>query len=134
MPVILVAEDELLLATELEDTLQQAGYACGGPVATLSEVLRLLRTGHFDAAVFDIQLRHGENIYPAAELAAARGIPFLFLTAYSDVHLDRRFAGHPVLHKPFSPAELVLAVEGLISPASAAKVLNGPIARPERRS
>src|SRR5438477_3865717 len=125
-PIIPMTEDELLLAAELEDTLRYAGYACGGPVATLSEALRLIQARHFDAAIFDIQLHHGETIYPAAQLAASRGIPFLFLTAYGHHHLDRRFTGRPVLYKPISPAELMLSVESLIYPASARANPRGP--------
>src|SRR5262249_1908914 len=91
---ILVAEDDLL-ASDVQDAIRSFGHACLGPVGSLSEVLRLIAAAHVDAAILDISLRHGERVYPAADLLAARDIPFAFVTAYRSTHLDQRYAGTP---------------------------------------
>ena len=52
-----------------------------------------------DAAVLDINL-DGEMVYSVADLLAARGIPFVFVTGYGAESIDGRFAHVPVLQKP----------------------------------
>ena len=55
--------------------------------------------GHFDAAILDINLGDG-MAYPVADILAARGIPFVFVTGYEANTVDERFSDVPVLQKP----------------------------------
>lgn len=110
---ILVAEDDALLAADLEETIRRCGHDCIGPAGGLSEVLRLMENDRIDAAILDVLLRHGEKIYPAADLLAARGIPFAFVTAYGSVHVDQRHAHCRTLAKPVLREELELLVQEL---------------------
>ena len=52
-----------------------------------------------DAAILDVNLG-GELVYPVADLLAAKGIPFIFVTGYGHESIDRRFAHNPILEKP----------------------------------
>jgi two-component SAPR family response regulator len=110
---ILVAEDDLLLATDLEDAIRRCGHICLGPAGGLSEVLRLIEDGRVDAAILDVLLRHGERVYPAADLLAASGIPFAFVTAYGSANVDPRYAHCRTLDKPVTRDQLELLVEEL---------------------
>jgi DNA-binding response OmpR family regulator len=110
---ILVAEDDSLLAADLEEAIRVSGHVCVGPAAGLSEVLRLIENDRVDAAILDVLLRRGEKIYPAADLLAARGIPFAFVTAYGSAHMDPRHAHCRILAKPVLREELELLVEEL---------------------
>ena len=56
-PLVLVVEDELLLALDLELLLQRHGFRVLGPAATVAEALRLLEGGTPDAALLDVNLR-----------------------------------------------------------------------------
>ncbi len=103
---ILIAEDELLLAMDIEDIVRRAGCRVVGPAADLSEVLHLIDTAPVDAALLDVSLSHGERIYPAAERLAARNIPFVFMTAYGEGGIEPGFAERPVLKKPFTEREV----------------------------
>src|SRR5262245_940642 len=89
---ILVAEDDSLLGADIEEAIHRAGHTCVGPAGSLSEALRLIETNQIDAAILDVLLRHGEKVYPAADLLAARGIPLAFVTAYGVTHVEPRFA------------------------------------------
>jgi hypothetical protein len=63
-----------------------------------------------DGAVLDVNL-DGERSFPIAELLAARGIPFLFLTGYdSTTVFPNEFRDRPRLSKPVDPGALVAAV------------------------
>src|SRR5262249_24839258 len=97
---VLVAGDGSFFAGGIEEALRRCGHLCVGPAGSLSEALRLLETNQIDAAILDVLLRHGEKIYPAADLLAARGIPFAFVTAYGVTHVEPRFARFRTLGKP----------------------------------
>ena len=103
---VLIAEDNLIPALEIEDIIRDLGCQVVGPVGKLSEVIKLIETTPFDAALLDVELKNSEKVYPAAELLRARGIPFAFFTAYDREALGPRYAGAKVVQKPFLRSEL----------------------------
>ncbi len=50
---ILIVEDQVPVALEIQKTLRDAGYRIVGPAGSQSEVTRLVRRGGLDAAVID---------------------------------------------------------------------------------
>ena len=114
---VLIVEDEVLIALDIEAALEDRGAIVRGPITRLSEGLPIAedRDEAFDCAVLDVNLR-GEDVYPIAEKLQARGIPFLFHTGHGDsAVLQERFAGAPVCNKPFQTERLVNELEKLIS-------------------
>jgi DNA-binding response OmpR family regulator len=105
-PTILVVEDEFLISVLVADALSAAGFRIVGPVSSLADALAAARSEAFDAALLDIQLAGGEDVYPVAEVLAERGIPFAFVSSRPKDQIDYRFIVRPVLSKPFSTAEL----------------------------
>jgi PAS domain S-box-containing protein len=99
---VLVVEDEALVATMLREQLAALGYSVLGPAASVAAALALIQEQHPDVAVLDLNLG-GELAYPAADLLAARGVPFVFITGYDGATVERRYAGVPVLAKPLDP-------------------------------
>jgi two-component system, response regulator PdtaR len=84
---ILVVEDELLPAMELDDALRGAGYQVLGPAANVSAALELLQVERPDAAVLDVNLA-GEWVTPVAEVLRAMFVPFILASGYGadDLH------------------------------------------------
>ena len=109
---VLVVEDELLVATVLEATLEEGGYTVVGPVGRLNLALQAAREEDFDLALLDINL-NGERVFPVAEILAKRGIPFAFLTGYDRDTLPPRHAAAAVLCKPFPSGLLLRTLEAL---------------------
>jgi DNA-binding response OmpR family regulator len=103
---VLIAEDEYLLATMLEEDLRAAGCAILGSFATLASARRAASREAFDLAVLDVNL-NGEMVYALAEELSARGIPFLFLSGYSATNFPERFRASPHLSKPYDAAVLI---------------------------
>ena len=103
---VLIAEDNLIPALEIEDIVRDLGCQVVGPVGKLSEVMKLIETTQFDAALLDVELKNGEKVYPAADLLRSRGIPFAFFTAYDREVLGPKYANDIVVEKPFLRAEL----------------------------
>jgi CheY-like chemotaxis protein len=99
--VVLVVEDEFLIAMDLEAMLKEHGWRVLGPAATVAEALGLLEDGKTPAvALLDVNLR-GETVVPVAEVLSERGVPIVLASAYdragsiADVLADAPNVGKP---------------------------------------
>jgi two-component system, chemotaxis family, sensor kinase Cph1 len=111
---VLLVEDNALIAQLAVNLLQGAGATIVGPAARLNVGFELAENEHFDAAMLDIDL-DGERVWPIADILVRRNIPFLFVTGFgADLVLSEKYAGRPVLNKPYKRAELVHALEKLM--------------------
>jgi CheY-like chemotaxis protein len=105
--VVLVVEDEALVAMHHADQLQALGCVVLGPVGTVHEALAAIAHRRPDAALLDANL-HGELSVPVAEALRRMGVPYLVVTGYL-----RSLLAHPALHeapylaKPFRSREFV---------------------------
>lgn len=84
-PLVLLLEDEALIAITLQDDLQDAGYEVAGPFVTCAAALEWLGTETPNTAILDAALKDGPCREIALELSR-RGVPFLI---YSGHHEDR---------------------------------------------
>ncbi len=98
-PRVLLVEDEALVAMMIQESLADFGYQVVGPICTASEAMAKAKDGHFEAAVLDINLGDGA-VYPIADILAARGVPFVFVTGYDASSVEARFHDIPILQKP----------------------------------
>ena len=80
-PVVLLAEDEAIIAIELEDSLRAAGFAVAGPFATCAHAEAWLKTGEPDAAILDHVLRDGTCDALVRDLSR-RGVPTIIFTGH----------------------------------------------------
>ena len=115
--VVLVVEDEFLIAMNLELLLHRHGWRVLGPAATVAEALRLLRGEIPDVALLDANLR-GEPVTPVAEELRARGVPFVLASAYGHHGLAAvtALAGVPNLGKPTDERRLLAALAQAVAP------------------
>jgi DNA-binding response OmpR family regulator len=98
-PRVLLVEDEALVAMMIQECLAEFGYQVVGPIRTASEAAAKAKDGPLEAAVLDINLGDGA-VYPIADILAARGVPFVFVTGYDADSIDARFRKIPILQKP----------------------------------
>ena len=104
---LLVVEDAVLLAMELEAGLVEAGAVVVGSAAELSEAMAMLSL-EIDAAVLDANL-NGESVAPLAAALHARGTPFVFATGYGERGAPEGFDA-PVVRKPYNVHQIVRAL------------------------
>lgn len=103
---ILIAEDNVFTALELEQMVRDFGCEPVGPVATVEEALRMARGDALDGAILDVNLRD-QSIFPAAQELVRRGIPIIFASGYEDNYVfPDALAACPRLQKPFLEDEL----------------------------
>jgi CheY-like chemotaxis protein len=102
---VLLVEDQMIVAMQIEDMLHAAGCEVVGPVGTLQAAIALAHEAALDLAVLDVNL-DGEKVYLVAEELQARGIPFIFATGYGESTLPEQWRDQPRLSKPFSREQL----------------------------
>jgi CheY-like chemotaxis protein len=112
-PRVLLVEDEVLVAGMLKGMLSSLGYIIAGTTADIREALAILDREPVDAVLLDINL-NGDMSYPVADALIARGIPFIFSTAYVPQSLPANYEGRPLLKKPFRRSALGDALAGLL--------------------
>ena len=111
---ILLAEDEFLLAMQIEALLTAAGWSVIGPASTVSSAVEFAQSTACNGAVLDVNLR-GERIDEAVHILAKRGIPFLFTTGYWRDLLPAPFRETAVIiAKPYNEHVLTQAVKDLL--------------------
>lgn len=102
---VLIVEDDWLIAQDLSEEVEEAGYDVLGPAHTVPQALALLQDGNPDGAILDVNLR-GETSYQIAKVLAERRIPFVFLTGYASDQLRSGFRDALLLNKPVLVPEL----------------------------
>ena len=111
---ILVVEDEMMNLMMIEDMLANLERASVSAAATVDQALALIERQPFDAAMLDVNL-NGTKSYSVADALAARGVPFVFATGYSDHGLREDYRDRPMLKKPFKHEQLVDSLTRLLS-------------------
>jgi CheY-like chemotaxis protein len=117
---VLIAEDNVFAAMELERVLVELGYEPVGPVAQLDQALGLAQQEALDGALLDVDLR-GELVFAVAEALERRRIPVIFASGHdTDDMFPPPFARHPRLRKPFGENEIRSVLEAAIGRGSVA--------------
>jgi DNA-binding NtrC family response regulator len=113
---VMIVEDELLVAMELESLLEDQGCAVVGPAPTVDRALALLDREQPDAAILDVNL-DGQTAIPVAAALKARGVPFLLATGYGNMQVSQpELNGAPRLDKPVSHDRLVRTLARILQP------------------
>jgi DNA-binding response OmpR family regulator len=113
--LILVVEDEPMIALDIADAFEQVG-AKAVTSFSLSEALGLVETNLWSAAVVDHLLQDGESS-PLCKRLAERDIPFVVYTGFAD--LGGACAEGEQVIKPADTGSLVQKIASLIGHHSA---------------
>lgn len=109
---ILVLEDDVLLAMDMEDHLLDSGYEVVGPFANVSEALGAIEKTVLDGAVVDLNL-NGEMSFPVIEALKGRGLPVIVCSGYAELpEFKNRLNDVPLISKPCDPKKLVALLSG----------------------
>ncbi len=110
---VLLAEDTMFVADEIEHMLREFGFEVVGPFPRLKRVQEAATSEQIDLALLDVNLNE-ETVFPAAEELLARGVPFIFLTGYDATSMPEEFREFPRLTKPFGEQELRAIIDEVL--------------------
>ena len=117
--MVLLLEDEALIAVALQDDLEEAGYEVAGPFVTCTDALSWLEAHRPDLAVLDTVLKDG----PCKEVAlrlTSLGVPFLVYSGLvEDTNALPELASATWIEKPATAQALLQALAGLRVSATA---------------
>ena len=111
----LIVEDDFLIAEDIHDCLEELGYKVVDIAYTKEQAIRFLEKYDVDIALLDINLGNKDDgIHIGAHIQERYGIPFVFLTSYSDkTTLEHAKVTQPsgYLLKPFDKKDLFSTLE-----------------------
>ena len=111
---ILIAEDEGIIARDLENRLTRRGYLISSIVASGEDAVLKTGADRPDLVLMDIVLHGMDGIEAAAEIRRKFDIPVIYLTAFADDKvLERAKLTEPYgyIVKPFEDRELYSTIE-----------------------
>jgi len=111
---VLVIEDEVLVAMDIEAALQDAGFEVVGQAGSLVQARRLIGSTQCDAVLLDANLG-GAPVDELAAMLQQRGVPFAFATGYGREGVPEPFRDRPVLPKPFASEQLLEMMRQLLA-------------------
>jgi len=112
---VVVAEDESLIRLDIVETLRDNGFDVVGEAGDGEEALRLVEELQPDLVVMDVKMPKLDGISAAEKINSA---PVVLLTAFSQRELVERAGEAGALAyvvKPFTPADLIPAIEIALS-------------------
>jgi CheY-like chemotaxis protein len=114
---VLIVEDELLVAMDLEAMLAEEGVEVIEVAATVAAALKALNEHCPDAVMLDLNL-DGEPTIEVAERLNSRNIPFVIATGFVErADLDHSLRRAPRVEKPWNRAELLSKLSAVLHPA-----------------
>lgn len=113
-----VAEDEALIRMDVVETLRDGGFEVVGEAGDGEQAVALATELKPDVVVMDVKMPVLDGISAAERIAKEHLAPVVLLTAFSQTELVERARDAGAMAyvvKPFSPADLLPAVEIAIS-------------------
>jgi CheY-like chemotaxis protein len=118
-PAILIVEDDYIVASELCNALNDAGFDVVGVADNADQAIELARSGRPALAVVDIRLfGRRDGVDAATDMARTLGVRSIFATAHHDPATQARGrAANPLgwLHKPYTMEAAVVAVKAALA-------------------
>lgn len=112
---ILVVEDEIVIADNICEILDELGYEVLEPAINYTEALAFLKEEKPDLAMLDIQLAGSKDgIDLAWKIKEEYDIPFIFLTSNADprtIERTKKLNPPAFLVKPFNKDDLYTSIE-----------------------
>jgi DNA-binding response OmpR family regulator len=111
--ILLIVEDQLLLAMGLKGELEDGGYQVLELAIRHQEALGFAREIRPDLALVNIDLANGDDGVALARDLKAMGVPVLFISGQPDRARLEKAVATASLAKPYSGADMLEAVDYL---------------------
>ena len=126
----LVVEDEALIRLDIVETLEEAGYEVVGQASTGEDAITLAEELEPDLIVADVKMPGMDGITAVDTILDKRRCAVVMLTAFSQSELVERARDAGAMAyvvKPFTPADLIPAVEIAVSRSQEIEALENEV-------
>lgn len=113
--ILMIVEDEVLVATVLKDELEDAGYRVLNLTDRHAEAVEVAKACKPDLALVNIRLAGRDDGVELAEHLKDLGIPVLFISGQVSRARSAQTVAIASLPKPYDAADMVLAVAHLLA-------------------
>jgi DNA-binding response OmpR family regulator len=111
---ILILEDEAIIAWDLLQTVEDAGFSPATVMSSCAKTLAWLDLNTPNIAILDIGLKDG-TCSEVARVLVDRHVPFVVCSASLEKDVETIFHGGLWIPKPWDPNELVRALRDISS-------------------
>jgi response regulator NasT len=128
---VVIADDEAIIRLDLKEILIEAGFDVVAETGRGDEAVRLVQEHQPDLVILDIKMPGLDGVAAARQIGQHHDVPILLLTAFSqrDLIQDARDAGVAAyLVKPFRKAELIPAIDAILTQALEDRVIAADLA------
>jgi AraC-like DNA-binding protein/CheY-like chemotaxis protein len=113
-PLILIVEDELLIAKDISIILAEEGYDSHIGITTVQEAIEALSKNDYDVVLIDINLQNSsDGVELGNYLLNKDTVPYIYITSHSDnITIDRvkDSRPHAIIIKPYKPLDIKTTV------------------------
>ncbi|WP_026549872.1 response regulator [Arthrobacter sp. Br18] len=127
---VIVAEDETLIRLDIVEILQGEGYEVVAEADNGEKAVALAKEHKPDLVLMDVKMPVMDGITAAEQIVKARIAPVVLLTAFSQKELIERARDAGAMAyvvKPFTPADLIPAIEIAMSRHEEIKALEAEV-------
>ncbi|QTN38521.1 response regulator transcription factor [Cryomorphaceae bacterium] len=118
---VFIVDDERIVAETVAAMVEDMGHEVVGMAHTLASAREGLNQCECDLAILDINLKLGSEGIKLGEQLSESGVPFFFVTSYSDmstVEAAKKVRPGAYVVKPFTEQDLYVAIEMTMMRAS----------------
>jgi AraC-like DNA-binding protein len=113
-PLIIVVEDDYLIALDLKEILESEGYSVISEINSIEHAIELIKKLNPVLVIIDVNLKMDKDgIYIGNFLLELDKIPYIYVTSYSDtLTINRIKETRPFgfIKKPFNPIDIITNV------------------------
>ncbi|NTJ43905.1 response regulator [Agrobacterium larrymoorei] len=114
---VLLVEDSIFVAIDLQMSLEDAGWIVAGPYASIATASAYLQNNLPSCAILDVNLIDGE-VFAVADTLARANVPFVFHSGHADgAELAGRYPTAAFCPKPCLPRTLLRRIEAMVEPS-----------------
>lgn len=107
---VLILEDDVLIALDLQHILENEGYRVIGPAFCSATALSLIENETPTLALLDAHLGR-TNSFELADILLARNAKIIFVTGHSRGWISLPHRHRRIIEKPFLPSDVLAAVK-----------------------
>lgn len=112
---VLLVEDEIFVAMDIQMTLEDEGWTVAGPFPSTADALSYLNENVPTCAILDVRLTDGD-VFPVADKLRETNVPFVFHSGHADGRaLEKVYPDSAFCQKPCLPSSLLQQVTQLLS-------------------